>query len=239
MNCRIGHLVQRCRSLAAGSIAAMCLAATTGRAVGQDASLLQTPQAAGPNQMPLTLENSSFIYQKVPSEAVFRELQVNDIITVLVDYRSAMASDGNAQNRKTSNLKAELKDWVKFDGKNLIPAPQSKGDLTVDGDLTSQFRTDGQLESKDSLTFRIAANVVDIQPNGNLVIEAHRYIHINDEVWQQSLTGIVRRQSIGPDRTVRSDEVADLRIDKKEMGFVRDSTSRGWFTEWYDKWKPF
>ena len=66
------------------------------------------------------------------------------------------------------------------------------------------------------MTFRIAAEVVDIRPNGNLVIEARREIRNNEEVWMQSLTGVVRRQSIGPDRTVRSDEVAELRIDKRE-----------------------
>jgi flagellar L-ring protein precursor FlgH len=218
-------------------VAAICLSVAK-RVAAQDASLLQTP-STGPVQGPMTLANCSYVYQKLSAEAEERELRVNDIITVLVDYRSTMASDGNAENRKTSNLNAELKNWLKFDGKNLMPAPQDHGDLHVDGELTSQFRADSQLELKDSLTFRIAATVVDIQPNGNLVIEAHRYIHINDEVWQQSLTGIVRRASIGPDRTVRSDEVADLRVDKKEMGFIRDSYQRGWFTEWYDKWKPF
>ena len=89
------------------------------------------------------------------------------------------------------------------------------------------------------MTFRIAAAVVDIRPNGNLVIEARREIRINEEVWMQSLTGVVRRQSIGPDRTVRSDEVAELRIEKREKGFVNDAYTRGWLTRWYDKWKPF
>ena len=217
----------------------MSMAAATGQAFGQDASLLQAPQVAGPSQVPLTLENSSFIYQKLSPEAELRELKVNDIITVLVNYNSSMASDGNAENRKTSNLNAELKNWLKFDGKNLMPAPQNHGNLKVDGQLDSQFRVDSSLELKDSLTFRIAVRVVDIQPNGNLVIEGHRDITINDEVWLQSISGVVRRSSIGPDRTVRSDEIDDLRITKRERGFIRDSYARGWFTEWYDKWKPF
>ncbi len=81
--------------------------------------------------------------------------------------------------------------------------------------------------------------MIDIRPNGNLVIEARREIQINEEMWIQSLTGVVRRQSIGPDRTVRSDEIAELRIEKREKGFVRESYQRGWFTKWYDTWKPF
>jgi flagellar L-ring protein precursor FlgH len=179
------------------------------------------------------------MYRKLPPEAEQRELQINDIVTVLVDYKSSMLSEGDANAKRTTSLNAVLSDWLKFDGKSLSPAPMSHGDPRIAGQLDSQFKTQSDMTLKDSLTFRIAAAVVDIRPNGNLVIEARREIQINDEVWMQSLTGVVRRQSIGADRTVRSDEVAELRIEKKEKGFIRDSYNRGWFTKWYDYWKPF
>ena len=214
------------------------LAGVCGTAAGQDASLMLAPPP-GENRPGLTLENSSFMYRKLPPEAEQRELQLYDIITVLVDYRTSMLSEGDAENRKTSNINAVLADWLKFDGKDLVPAPQSSGDLRINGSLNSQYRAEADMELRDALAFSIAAYVVDILPNGNLVIEARREIRNNEEIWQQSLTGVVRRQSIGPDRTVRSNEVAELRIDKRETGFIKDSYTRGWFTRWYDKWKPF
>ena len=91
-----------------------------------------------------------------------------------------------------------LADWLAFDGKDIFPAPQEQGDPRISGSLQSQYRTESEMELRDALTFRIAAAVVDIRPNGNLVIEARREIRINEEVWVQSLTGVVRRQSIGP-----------------------------------------
>lgn len=205
-------------------------------ASAQDASLLSVPlQQEGQ----LTLPNSSFMYRKLPPEAEFRELQINDIITVLVDYRSSMMSEGDAEARRNLSLNAVLSDWLAFDGKDIFPAPQSRGDPRIRGSLQSQYRTESEMELRDSLTFRIAAAVVDIRPNGNLVIEARREIRINEEVWMQSLTGVVRRQSIGPDRTVRSDEVHEMRIEKREKGFVNDAYTRGWMTRWYSRWKPF
>jgi flagellar L-ring protein precursor FlgH len=207
-------------------------------ASAQDASLMLA-QPAKPQAGQLNLENSSFIHRKLPPEAEQRELQLHDLITVIVDYRASMLSEGDAEARRTTSLNAVLADWLAFDGKDLYPAPQSRGDLRVNGSLNSQFRAESEMELRDSLTFRIAAEVVDIRPNGSLVIEARRSIQINEEIWEQSLTGIVRRQSIGPDRTVRSDEVHELRIQKRERGFINDSYSRGWFTRWYDRWKPF
>jgi flagellar L-ring protein FlgH len=206
-------------------------------AFGQDASLVTSPPPQQAGQ--LTLQNSSFMYRKLPPESEYRELQINDIITVLVDYRSSMISEGDAESKKTANINAVLSDWLAFDGKDIFPASQSNGDPRIKGSLQSQYKAESEMELRDALTFRIAAAVVDIRPNGNLIIEARREIQINEEVWLQSLTGVVRRQSIGPDRTVRSDEVAELRIKKSEKGFVADGYTRGWFARWYGKWKPF
>jgi flagellar L-ring protein precursor FlgH len=221
-------------TLAAGGLVATGL--WNGAAVAQDASLMANPlQQEGQ----LTLQNSSFMYRKLPPEAEYRELAINDIITVLVDYRSSMISEGDAEARRNLSLNAVLSDWLAFDGKDIFPAPQDRGDPRIAGSLQSQYRTESEMELRDALTFRIAAAVVDIRPNGNLVIEARREIRINEEVWMQSLTGVVRRQSIGPDRTVRSDEVHEMRIEKREKGFVTDAYTRGWFARWYGKWKPF
>lgn len=201
--------------------------------------MLLNPTGTASQKGILNQGNSSFMYRKLPPEAEQRELQINDIVTVLVDYKSSMLSEGDANAKRTTSLNAVLSNWLKFDGKNLSAATFSNGNPQVNGQLDSQFKTQSDMTLKDSLTFRIGTKVVDIRPNGNLVIEAHRDIQINDEVWTQSLTGEVRRQSIGADRTVRSDEVADLRIEKREKGFIRDSYNRGWFTKWYDYWKPF
>lgn len=241
MSLRAYRLISKTASPAGFALAMACLAGIAGQAAAQDGSLLNVPPVLQqhPESGVLTLENSSFMFQRISPEKVYRELKINDIITVLVDYRSSMLSEGDAEARKTNNLNAFLNNWVKFTGKDLTPDPQPNGPLAISGNLQSQFRVQSDMELRDELTFRIAAHIVDIQPNGNLVVEAHRTIRNNEEVWMQSLTGIVRRSAIGPDRTVRSDEIADLRIEKREMGFVRDAYSRGWLQRWYDRWKAF
>ena len=132
-----------------------------------------------------------------------------------------------------------LADWLKFDGKNIKPAPQSDGDPRINGQLQSQYRAESDMESRDRLQFRIAARIVSIRPNGNLVIEAHRKIRNNEEVWVQRLSGVVRREAIQPDRTVKSDAIVNLHIDKYEEGAVRDGYARGWLKRVWDKFKAF
>jgi len=202
----------------------------------QDGSLFQQPSQAPQG---LTLKSSSFVYRELPPEARPRQLQEQDIITVLVDFRSRFLSEGDAESRKTASLSAVLADWLKIDGGSLKPAPQADGDPTINGTLNSQYRAESDVELRDSLTFRMAAKIVDIRPNGNLVIEGHQEIRNNEERWRISITGVVRRESIQADRTVSSDAIAELNIDKEELGQVRDGYARGWFSRWYDKYKPF
>ncbi|NOY43026.1 MAG: flagellar basal body L-ring protein FlgH [Planctomycetes bacterium] len=207
-----------------------------GTTSAQDGSLFLQPLQSKEG---MTLANSSFIYRQLPPEARPRELQLHDIITVLVDFRSNFLSEADAENRKTATLQAVLADWLQIEGGSLKPAVQADGDPKVTGTLNSQTRVQSNVELNDSLTFRIAAEIVDIRPNGNLVIEGHLTIRNNEERWRISLTGEVRREAIQADRTVSSDSVLGLDIDKNELGQVRDGYARGWLGRFYDRYKPF
>jgi len=219
-------------------VSMMMLPILVGEIAGQDGSLFLHPLL--PEQGPgLTLENSSFLHRQLPPEARPRELQANDIITVIVDFRSRFLSEGDAESRKTASLTAVLADWLRIESGDIKPATQSDGDPTVSGTLNSQYRAQSDVELRDSLSFRMAAKIVDIRPNGNLVIEGHQQIRNNEERWRISLTGIVRREAIQADRTVSSDAIYDFDVDKEELGQVRDGYARGWMARWYDRFKPF
>ena len=89
------------------------------------------------------------------------------------------------------------------------------------------------------MKYRIAATVVDILPNGTLILEAHKSIRSNTEVWEYSLTGRIRSQDVSGNNTVNSENIADLYIAKREQGKIQDSTKRGFITRFYDFFLPF
>jgi flagellar L-ring protein precursor FlgH len=89
------------------------------------------------------------------------------------------------------------------------------------------------------MKFRITAEVIDIRPNGTLVLEGRRTIRANEEVWELSLGGVIRPEDVLPDNTVLSEDVADLRIIKREKGHVVDGYQRGWLLKWLDHYQPF
>src|SRR5690606_25582849 len=95
------------------------------------------------------------------------------------------------------------------------------------------------LNTAEGLTFTIAARVVDIRPNGHLVIEAHSTVQNNDEIWDQSLSGIIPPERVDAKGEVRSEDIAELMIKKQERGQVRDGYRRGWMYWLLDRYGMF
>ncbi len=220
------------REVLPGVMVLMLVVLTAGRASGQSSSLFGAPE----QRRPLTLPTYSWTYQPTPEP---KEVKLHDLITVVVDEKSQVISEGEVDRRKKADLSMVLQDWLQLDGLDVKPAPQSNGDPTIGGKLDSKYRAESELETRDAMKFRIASEVVDIRPNGTLVIEGHRMIRNNEEVWEMSLSGIVRPEDVLPNNTVLSENVADMRIHKREAGHTRDGYRRGWFLKWLDTYQPF
>ena len=125
--------------------------------------------ARRPTRPQMNLAAASWIHMPTPPP---REIQKHDIISVRVDILARMASEGELRRRKNGLYDARLNDWIIFDGLRWVkPSPQTQGDPRVRGELRSQYRSLGELETAESLAFNLATEVVDIRPNGNLVLE--------------------------------------------------------------------
>ena len=148
-------------------------------------------------------------------------------------------AEGSAESRKISLYQAVLTDWISLRDFRLRPDQQTNGDPTVGTQSINNNRAESTVESRESMTFNIAATVVDIRPNGLLVLEARKQIRVNDNLWETSLTGICRGQDIAPDNVVLSKDLIDLEIRKDDRGHLRDGYKRGWFQRWFDRVQPF
>jgi flagellar L-ring protein FlgH len=212
--------------------------------LGQESSLFKVePPRQGDSRvqavedMPLPITASSWTY--VPAPEV-RQFQINDIVTIRVDELARMASRGDSQVRRSTLYDTLLRDWVRLDGLfSVKPSEQADGDPRIQGQNNNTFRANSTLESRESLAFNLAARIVDIRPNGHLVLEAHKTILNNEDMWETSLSGICRSDDIGPDNVVLSRDILDLQISKRERGQLRDGYRRGWLQKWGGIFQPF
>jgi flagellar L-ring protein FlgH len=182
------------------------------------------------------LNHASWTYTPAPPLRTFR---VQDIVTIRVDELARMQANGLIDSRRNGLYNAVLKEWVALRDGDLGKDLQKTGDPAVDGQTNQLYRANSAIQSRESLAFSVAAKVVDIQPNGNLVLEARKTIWLNDNIWETSLTGVCRAQDIAPDNIILSRDLLDLEIHKNETGEVRDGYKRGWLTRWINEFNPF
>ncbi|MBC8355065.1 MAG: flagellar basal body L-ring protein FlgH [Planctomycetes bacterium] len=188
-------------------------------------------------QPPIMLDGGSWTY--IPP-TLPRRIQIHDRVTIRVDEIASMTQEGDVERRKTASYNAVLQDWISLIGlKAIKPNAQADGDQTIAGQLQQLYRAEGDVQARESLTLNIACSVADIRPNGDLVLEGHKQIRINDDMWEVSLAGICRHQDVGPDNVVLSRNIVNMKLDKRERGHVRDSYKRGWFVRWLDEFHPF
>ncbi len=142
-----------------------------------------------------------------------------DLITVLVVENQAVKNEETSQLRRGNTLDYALTAFdIKPDAFNPLPrlAATSKDD----------FNGTANVEKSGEFTARITAIVMDVLPNGNLVLKGRREIKIDAETKVIEFSGVVRRFDVRADNTVLSELVADARVSYTGEGQLTDTTTR-------------
>src|SRR5690606_34511665 len=95
------------------------------------------------------------------------------------------------------------------------------------------FSGTGSSAQSNQLSGSVTVTVVQRLANGNLVVRGDKLIRLNqsDEIVQ--IMGIVRAADIGPDNTISSSRVADVRIAYGGRGAVAKSNVMGWLSRFF------
>jgi flagellar L-ring protein precursor FlgH len=95
-------------------------------------------------------------------------------------------------------------------------------------DSNRQFTGNAQLTSNRVFTDRMAVTVVDVMPNGNLVVEGYRSRVVQGEEWVLRITGVVRPADIGAGNIVPSGAIANFRVSYLGRGPETRFTKQGY-----------
>jgi len=109
---------------------------------------------------------------------------------------------------------------------------------TLDIAAKSEWNGGGDTQNTLTLTNRTAVTVVDVLPNGNLVVEGAKIIRAGQESQYAYMRGIVRPIDISSDNTILSTKVADAQVEFIPEGELTEAQKKGWLVRLWDKIKP-
>jgi flagellar L-ring protein precursor FlgH len=165
---------------------------------------------------------------------------IGDILTIKISEESTV------DNKAKRDLQKETERSSEFDGKLGIDRIRSGDSGKVDHILSSipgftmsaegTNTLKGKADYKDERSFidEISVVVLDVLPNGNLVVIGTRDRDIAGDIQTIEVSGIVRPSDVAFDNTVKSAQVANFRIITKNSGVAAAYTRPGWAGRIFD-----
>lgn len=158
-----------------------------------------------------------------------REFQAEGLITIIISERQKLDRKQKGDYQKDYTNDAALRNFIDLlDALELISTQTSAARLPRVG-ITSKndFSGDGKYLREDKLTDRITAKILEVKPNGTLVLEARRQWTTDEEDQVAVLSGICRSEDVTDKNTVQSNQLYDLKLVVENNGDLDKTTRKG------------
>jgi flagellar L-ring protein precursor FlgH len=149
-----------------------------------------------------------------------KAVRLHDVVSVVVTESLAASTDGQVKNSRASNASSNV--TALFGALKASNALQNLVGQTSASGLTAQ----GQSTTNSSLVTTFGAEVVDVLPNGMLVVQATRQLTFSQQTQLIKLRGLVRPEDVSAQNQVLSTAMTDLELEVTGRGIVTDSTYR-------------
>jgi flagellar L-ring protein FlgH len=177
-------------------------------------------------QPQITLHEASLLAIEPPRP---REFQRHGLITIIVDEVSRQQAEQSLKTDKTFGMDASLNAVI--DPWELLEARLRQSDIDrlklIDAAAKQRFDGKGRYERNDRFTMKIQATIIDVKPNGVLVLEARKTIDKNGEITTTVLSGMCRQEDITGNNSVFSSQLADLMLISRQEGQVDQAGRKG------------
>ena len=223
--------------LARHSIAVGLLALLSGCAAIQTTppSAVHQPMSVRPEAMATALPANGAIYQTVQARPLFedrRARRIGDTITINLVERNTAQKSANANATRNGNMSAGIGPI------NRLPLSGLNG-LELEADAESDFNGKGAAAANNVFNGTITVTVIDVYPNGNLLVSGEKMVAINQGNEFIRFSGVINPNNVTAANTVQSTQVADARIEYRGSGFIDESNTMGWLQRFFVAIMPF
>ncbi|GAB4544216.1 MAG: hypothetical protein Tsb0013_01140 [Phycisphaerales bacterium] len=167
-----------------------------------------------------------------------RTYLANDLITIIISERARTDRTHEVETTKEWDINGSVTSSIDLLKLLELRLQQGRGagdDLPlVTAQLDREYVGEGEYSRDDTVTARVTARVVEVKPNGNLLLEARTVVRTDDEEQTILVSGTARSEDVTNNNTVQSNQLYDLTVDIQNVGQVKDGASKGLVTRVLD-----
>jgi flagellar L-ring protein precursor FlgH len=166
------------------------------------------------------------LYKRAPAPrsaiADHRARAIGDILTIVVSETHKVANNDKTERKADTSLAARLEAFT-------LSNDTFKTNVLPKFDARSERETTGESKQQRDSTVqaRFSVLVIDVMPNGNLVVAGARQVQVDDETKTLRLSGLVRPLDVTQSNTIESQHVADARISVQGDGAGNRHLTKG------------
>lgn len=198
-------------------------------------SAVHQPMSVRPEAMATALPANGAIYQTVQARPLFedrRARRIGDTITINLVERNTAQKSANANATRNGNMTAGIGPI------NRLPLTGLNG-LELEAEAESDFNGKGAAAANNVFNGTITVTVIDVYPNGNLLVSGEKMVAINQGNEFIRFSGVINPNNVTTANTVQSTQVADARIEYRGSGFIDESNTMGWLQRFFVAIMPF
>lgn len=175
--------------------------------------------------------NNGSIYQASQYRPLFEDHRarlIGDTITVQIVEKVSATQKSTSSVDKSGGLAAGVTAIPGFAG-NSFTAGRANIGLTS----SNTFAGKGSTENSNDFSGTITATVIEVLPNGHLLISGEKQIGVNHNVDVLRFSGQVDPRAIQPGNSVASAQIANVRIEQRGRGQQADAQGIGWLGRFF------
>ena len=146
--------------------------------------------------------------------------RIHDPIAIVVSESLTASTDGTVKNSRATSANSQISALLgKLGGGNAL-------NNLLNQTSASALNAQGQSVTDSSLSTILGAEVVDVLPNGTLVIQAVRQLSFNQQTQLIRIRGLVRPDDVNSSNQVLSTAITDMELEVVGKGIINDYTYR-------------
>lgn len=145
---------------------------------------------------------------------------LHDVVSIVVSESLAASTDGTVKNSRSSNASSSVSSL--FGKLSTSNALNNLANQTSSSALNAQ----GQSVTNSSLTTTLGGEVVDVLPNGMMIIQATRQLTFSQQTQLIRMRGMIRPEDVNAENQVASTSITDMELEVVGKGIINDYTYR-------------
>lgn len=189
------------------------------------------PTSKRPEPIAVATVNNGAIFQAGQYRPLFEDHRarlVGDTITVQIVEKVSATQTSTSSIDKSGGIAAGVTAIPGFSANSFTPAR-----ATIGATSSNTFAGKGSTENSNDFSGTITATVIEVLPNGHLIISGEKQIGVNHNVDVLRFSGQVDPRAIQTGNSVASAQIANVRIEQRGKGQQADAQGIGWLGRFF------